>query len=150
VETWRRAVQPCPDRHPAVGSMMLWGTVQNYPACPVAPWFADAHQTTTHHHHVPFWDTDPLPYTDPMMHHAMSESKKHPQDVLSFRTLFPNDPATKVRLCHLAKTSLTVNIVLHVRISSQSLKTTCSDGSLIENLTAMTSPFLPPSGTQSA
>ena len=75
--------------------------------------------------------------------------KKHPQDVLSFQTLFPNDPATKVRLCCLAKTSLTVNIVLHIRISFQSLKTTCLDGSLIENLMAMTSPFFPLSGTQS-
>jgi hypothetical protein len=105
--------------------------------------------TTAHSHHVPFWDTDPLPYTDPMMHHAMSESKKHPQDVLSFRTLFPKDPATKVRLYRLVQTSLIVNIVLHIRISFQSLKITCSDGSLIENLTAMTSPFLQPSGTQS-
>lgn len=41
METWRRAVQLCPDWHPAVGSMALWGTIQNYPACPVGPRFAD-------------------------------------------------------------------------------------------------------------
>ena len=41
VETWRRAVQLCPDRHPAVSSMALWGAVQNYPACLVASGFAD-------------------------------------------------------------------------------------------------------------
>jgi hypothetical protein len=53
---------------------------------------------TVHSHHIPFGDTDPLPFTDPMMHHAMSESKKHPQDVFSLQTLFLDDPATKVSM----------------------------------------------------
>jgi hypothetical protein len=34
-------IQLCPDQHPTVGSVTLWGTIQNYPACPVAPRFAD-------------------------------------------------------------------------------------------------------------
>jgi hypothetical protein len=41
VEIWRRAVQLCPDRHPAVSSMELWESVQTYPACAVASEFAD-------------------------------------------------------------------------------------------------------------
>jgi hypothetical protein len=47
VETWRGAIQLCPDRHPAVSSMTLWGSIQNYPACPVAPRFADVAYTTS-------------------------------------------------------------------------------------------------------
>jgi hypothetical protein len=35
------AVQLCPDRHPAVGSVALWGTVQKYPACSAGTRFAD-------------------------------------------------------------------------------------------------------------
>src|ERR1700676_3784624 len=38
-------VQRCPDQHPAVTSVTLWQSVQNYPGCPVASRFADAQQS---------------------------------------------------------------------------------------------------------
>jgi len=41
VEAWQRAVQLCPDQHPTVSSMALWGSVQSYLACAVASEFAD-------------------------------------------------------------------------------------------------------------
>ena len=47
-------------------------------------------------HHVPFDTSDELPYTDPSMHHHMSESRRHPQDIFSFSKHIPDDPATKV------------------------------------------------------
>lgn len=51
----------------------------------------------SHSHHVgPLSDADPLPYTDPAMHHHMSDSRRHSQDAFSFSRLFTNDPATKV------------------------------------------------------
>jgi hypothetical protein len=56
----------------------------------------------SHPHHVGFSENDPLPYTDATMHHHISESKRHYQDVFRLRTLFPNDPASKVckfRIC---------------------------------------------------
>jgi hypothetical protein len=49
-----------------------------------------------HPHHVGFSENDPLPYTDASMHHHMSESRRHYQDAFRLRTLFPNDPASKV------------------------------------------------------
>lgn len=55
-------------------------------------------QPNTHAHHVAFAENDPLPDSDDAMHHQMSESKRHPQDIYSFERLFPNDPATKVRV----------------------------------------------------
>lgn len=50
----------------------------------------------THPHHVGFSETDALPYTDAAMHHHISKSKRHYQDAFRLRTLFPNDPASKV------------------------------------------------------
>ena len=56
-----------------------------------------AAQASTHLHHVSFCDNDPLPYTDPAMHHHMSDSRRHFQDAFSFSREFPADPAVKVR-----------------------------------------------------
>ena len=58
---------------------------------------ASSQHTTTHPHHVAFSEQDLLPYTDAAMHHHISDTKRHGQDVFSFGRLFPNDPATKVR-----------------------------------------------------
>ena len=58
---------------------------------------ASSQQLKTHPHHVTFSDQDPLPYSDAAMHHHISDSKKYGRDVFSFRKLFPNDPATKVK-----------------------------------------------------
>jgi hypothetical protein len=55
-----------------------------------------AAQSKTHLHHVAFSDNDPLPYTDPAMHHHISDSKRHSQDAFSFCRHFPADPAVKV------------------------------------------------------
>lgn len=57
---------------------------------------ADSHKSKTHPHHVPFSHSDPLPYTDILMHHHISEFTKHSQDAFSFERQFPNGPATKV------------------------------------------------------
>ena len=57
---------------------------------------ARAKTTKFHAHHVTFSESDPLPYTEPSLHHHISDSKKHGQDVFSFGKLFPDDPATKV------------------------------------------------------
>ena len=48
------------------------------------------------HHAGPHSDAEPLPYTDPAMHHQMSDSQKHHQDIFSLARSFPDDPATKV------------------------------------------------------
>ena len=48
------------------------------------------------HHAGPHSDTKPLLYTDLVMHHQMSDSQKHHQDIFSLARSFPNDPATKV------------------------------------------------------
>jgi hypothetical protein len=56
----------------------------------------NAKAAQSHAHHVGFSENDPLPYTDPSLHHHISESKKHGQDLFSFQKQFPNDPATKV------------------------------------------------------
>ena len=48
------------------------------------------------HHAGPYSNTEPLLYTDPVMHHKMSVSQKHHQDIFSLARSFPNDPATKV------------------------------------------------------
>lgn len=55
-----------------------------------------ARDRTGHSHHVPFEIDDLLPYTDPSMHHHMSDTRRHPQDVFSFTRQHPLDPATKV------------------------------------------------------
>ena len=52
--------------------------------------------TTTNQHHVPFDTSDELPYTDPSMHHHISDSCRHPQDVFSFPKHILDDPVTKV------------------------------------------------------
>jgi hypothetical protein len=55
-----------------------------------------AAEAKMHSHHVAFSDNDPLPYTDPAMHHHISDSKRHSQDAFSFCRQFPADPAVKV------------------------------------------------------
>jgi hypothetical protein len=62
-------------------------------------------QLTIHTHHVAFSEQDPLPYTDAALHHHISETKKYGQDAFSFGKLFPDDPATKVRLLYPMKCS---------------------------------------------
>jgi len=57
-----------------------------------------AAEAKMHSHHVAFSDNDPLPYTDPAMHHHISDSKRHSQDAFSFCRKFPADPATKVSI----------------------------------------------------
>jgi hypothetical protein len=57
-----------------------------------------AAQSKTHLHHVTFSDNDPLPYTDPAMHHHISDSKRHSQDAFSFCRHFTADPAVKVSI----------------------------------------------------
>jgi hypothetical protein len=57
-----------------------------------------AAQSKTHLHHVAFSDNDPLPYTDHAMHHHISDSKQHSQDVFLFCWHFPADPAVKVSI----------------------------------------------------
>lgn len=49
-----------------------------------------------HPHHVDFAESDPLPYADAHLHHHISDSKKHGQDLFSFSKKNPNDPACKV------------------------------------------------------
>jgi hypothetical protein len=56
-------------------------------------------RTGTHSHHVSFSDNDPLPYTDPAMHHHISDSRRYGQDAFSFSRKFPTDPAVKVSVC---------------------------------------------------
>lgn len=53
-------------------------------------------ESTTHRHHVPFDTSDELPYTDPSMHHHISDSRRHHHDVFAFPKHIPDDPATKV------------------------------------------------------
>ena len=55
-----------------------------------------ARDHTGHSHHVPFESDDPLPYTDMSVHHYISDTQRHPQDVLTFAKQYPQDPATKV------------------------------------------------------
>jgi hypothetical protein len=51
----------------------------------------------SHAHHVEFAESDPLPYTEPSLHHHISDSRKHGQDLFSFQKRLPDDPATKVK-----------------------------------------------------
>lgn len=57
---------------------------------------AGTEHSKSHPHHVEFLEDDALPYTDVSMHHHISDSKKHGQDLFSLSRLFPDDPATKV------------------------------------------------------
>ena len=49
-----------------------------------------------HLHHVPFESDDPIPYTDPSVHHHITDAWWHPQDVLTYSKQYPQDPVTKV------------------------------------------------------
>lgn len=49
-----------------------------------------------HAHHVGFSDNDPLPQTDPNLHHHLSDSTRYVQHLLSFVQDPPKDPAKKV------------------------------------------------------
>lgn len=58
-----------------------------------------ARDCTNQTHYVPFESDDPLPYTDPLMHHHMSDTRRHPQDIFTFVKQYPQDPAMKVSSC---------------------------------------------------
>lgn len=66
----------------------------------------DDNAARPHAHHVEFSESDPLPYTDPSLHHHISDARKHGQDLFSFQKQFPDDPATKVTYLHF----------LHIRV----------------------------------
>jgi hypothetical protein len=56
----------------------------------------------SHAHHVEFSESDPLPSAEPSLHHHISDSRKHGQDLFSFQKQFPDDPATKVVILKLS------------------------------------------------
>ena len=68
-----------------------------------------ARQVAMYPHHIPLVTSDPLPYTNPRDHHHMSKSRRHHQDIFSFRRLFPDDPATKVGVLSMSDHTSTNN-----------------------------------------
>jgi hypothetical protein len=63
---------------------------------------AEAAPGQCHSHHISIAENDSLPYTSAEMHHHISESRSHPQELFAFCRQFPGDPATKV--CRLITT----------------------------------------------
>ena len=94
-----------------------------------------------HPHHVaPYSDTDPLPYTDPAMHHHMSDSRKHHQDVFSLARLFPDDPATKVRFTF--DVNFSTDLINQFRTLSLGWKITSLVASVTSPTMVIKTPFL--------
>jgi hypothetical protein len=112
-------------------------------------WRHRAAHAETHSHHVGFSENDPLPYTDVAMHHRISESKRHYQDVFHLQTLFPNDPASKVRHSRLVNT-VDADYRLKCRTSFPNCRTTSSAACSIWSSTVMNISLQMRNETQSA
>jgi hypothetical protein len=65
-----------------------------------APGSPTSRARAVHHHHVDFSENDPLPYSEPDLHHHISDNRRHYQDAFSFEKENPADPATKVSAGH--------------------------------------------------